>query len=333
MNPPAHWRRLLAAERRPDARVATLQVAATLGAFALAFPAPFLVARASYALALLLCVPAAALMVRLFILQHDCMHGSLFPSPRANVAVGYLLSLITLTPHHRWRATHLLHHARAGNLDQRAPDLDIYTMTAAEYRAAPPRRRLLYRLFRHRAVLIGLLPVLVFLVEHRFARGGPVRPRERRSVRFTNAGFALLLLLGHLTVGLPRFLSLYLPIAALASSAGVWLFYVQHHFAGSLWRPGARWSFLEAGLRSASFYDLPAPLAWWTAYIGYHHVHHLDPGIPNYRLRACHRAHPFLQGATRLTLLQTLRAPPADCWDEERGRMVALCEISRAQGG
>lgn len=325
---PADWRQLLSQYRRADNRVAGLQVATTLLAYGLCWGA-IVAARSRYALQLPLSVLAAALAVRLFILQHDCMHGSLFASQRVNVAVGYALSIFTLTPHHRWRTTHLLHHAHSSNLGQRAPDLDIYTMTVNEYRAAPRGRRLLYRIFRHRAVLIGILPALVFLIEHRFARGPRVRRTDRLSVYFTNLGFLLLLLAGHCALGLPRFLAAYLPMVLVASSAGMWLFYVQHHFQPGFWEHADKWSALAAGLRGSSFYDLPRPLSAWTAHIGYHHLHHLDPRIPNYRLRQCHQDHQFLHQAPRLTLGQSLRLAAGDCWDEASGRMVRFAEIDR----
>lgn len=325
---PPDYRRLLKDHRRPDARIALGQLASTLALAGLAFAAALAAQRVSWALSLACTVPLAGLVVRLFILQHDCMHGSLFPSAWANVLVGYLLSPITLTPHHRWRKTHLLHHAQSSNLDRRAPDLDIYTMTVEEYRAAPARRRLLYRLFRHPAILFGVLPFFVFTVEQRFARGGgEVAPIERFSVGLTTVAGLGVLALGHATIGLPRFLLVWVPMVVMSSGAGVWLFYKQHQFRGGVWRRERDWSFVEAALVGASFLDLPRVLAWCTASIGYHHVHHLDPLIPNYRLAGCHAAHGFLHAATRFTLAAALRDGAVDLWDEARGEMVTFAEL------
>lgn len=323
---PADIRRTVGAYRQSSTRIAVWQLVSTLILFAMAFSAALTLLAVSWALAVPCVILSALLVVRLFVLQHDAMHGSLFPQHRANVITGYALSLITVTPHHRWRAVHFLHHASAGNLDRRSTDLEIYTMTADEYRAASPWKRLGYRIYRYPLVLFGLMPFFVFNLAHRFTMPG-LRPIERFSVHFTNLGCLLVLALAHFTVGLPRFLLVYVPMSVIGSAVGVWLFYIQHHFRRSQWRPASTWSFVDAAIESTSVYDLPQVLAWFSANIGFHHVHHLDPRVPNYRLKECHEGVPVLQRAPRFTLSQSLNESPVDLWDQTRGQMIRITEL------
>lgn len=278
----------------------------------------------SYFITLALAVPAAGLLVRIFIFQHDCGHGSFFASRRANDLLGFFLGILTLTPYGYWRKTHALHHANSGNLDIRTFG-DIRILTVAEYRARKPWGRFLYRLYRHPFVLFGIGPPFQFLIKHRFPLDVPFTwKREWRSVMLTNIGIAVVATVVSLVVGVKTFLMVQLPISLIAGVAGVWLFYIQHQFEDTYWRRKQSWRFHEASLEGSSYYDLPAFLHWFTGNIGVHHVHHLSPRIPNYRLLACFRQIPEMQEVTRLTLWSSLRCAGYRLWDEERKQLVGF---------
>jgi omega-6 fatty acid desaturase (delta-12 desaturase) len=281
----------------------------------------------SYWLTLGLAVPGAGFTVRLFIIQHDCGHGSFFASRRANAVLGRLCSLVTFTPFANWRRQHAGHHAVWNNLDRRDSGADIYStcLTVSEYRALSPRRRFLYRLSRHPVLTGLLLPPLVFLLLYRIPFDTPKGwRRERLSVYTTNMGIALLLLALGMTLGFERVLLVQLPIMVTASIVGVWLFSVQHRFEETLWQRESEWNFAAASLRGSSFLKLPPILQWFTGNIGFHHIHHLNPRIPNYRLQNCHQAISEFQAVPSLGLWDALRAPFCALWDEERQRMVAF---------
>ena len=275
-----------------------------------------------YWLTVLLAVPAAGFLVRLFLIQHDCAHGSLFRSPLANDVLGCVIGLVTLTPFYYWRRLHLMHHAASGNLDRRGHG-DIKTLTVSEYRRRPLLRRLGYRLYRNPLVLFGVGPILYFGIVQRFCTPRLTRcMRERASVYATNAGLLVLLTALWWTLGIQRLLLLGVPVFVLASSAGVWLFYVQHQFEEAYWETGESWGYAEAAMRGSSYYVLPKLLEWLTCHIGLHHIHHLRPRIPNYRLQQCLNENPTLQQANRLTFRQSLRCASLKLWDEELKGLV-----------
>lgn len=275
-------------------------------------------------LGMLLSPVGAVLLVRLFMFQHDCGHGSFFQRRWANELLGWVLGVLTLTPYVAWRAEHATHHASMGNLDRRGIG-DVTTLTLSEYLALPKWRRLGYRLYRHPLVLFGIGPIWLFFISNRIPAGNPWRRwRAWLSVLGTNAGLAALLVTLLLTLGPAALLLGCLPVALLAATIGVWLFYVQHQFPTTYWEPNSRWDFYEAALRGASFYDLPRPLHWLTGNIGFHHIHHLSPRIPNYRLRECQEANPVLQTAPRLSLWTSLKCVNLALWDTERGSLISF---------
>ncbi|WP_247879759.1 fatty acid desaturase [Azospirillum sp. TSA6c] len=279
----------------------------------------------SYAVTLLLSIPAAGLLVRIFIIQHDCGHGAFFRSRRANDAVGTLCGVMTLTPYANWRRQHAGHHANWNNLDRRNSGYDIYSscLTLSEYNALGHRERLLHRLLRHPAVALILLPPLVFLVLYRFPFDTPSDWRkERLSVHATNLMIVVVLLGLAAWLGVSTVLLVQLPITILAAIAGVWLFSVQHRFEHTLWVRQRQWNPELVALRGSSYLRLPAILKWFTGNIGFHHIHHLNPRIPNYRLEECHRRFPVLQTVPALSLGTALSGIRLWLWDEAHGKLV-----------
>jgi omega-6 fatty acid desaturase (delta-12 desaturase) len=285
----------------------------------------------SYWLSLLFAVPAAGFLVRLFMIQHDCGHGSFFRKPLANHWVGRVIGVLTLTPYDFWQRTHAMHHAGSGNLDRRGFG-DIDTLTVREYQALGFRGRLRYRLYRHPAVMFGIGPAYLFVFRHRLPIGlmrsgwGPWL-----SAMATNLSIALVVAVLIWLIGVKAFLLVHLPIMLLAASIGVWLFYVQHQFEGTTWDHNADWSRPEAALHGSSYYDLPGPLRWFTANIGMHHVHHLCSRIPSYRLPQALRDHPELRSIGRLTIWRSIRCVRLVLWDETRRKLVSFRE-ARTQG-
>ncbi len=318
----------LAQFQGPELRRSIVQLASTLLAYALTVTGMYIVLQTSVLLTLALSIPAAGLVVRLFIIQHDCGHGSYFRSPRANGIVGLLCSIVTLTPYANWRRQHAGHHAVWNNLDQRHGGADIYSacLTLQEYLALSPGWRQCYRITRHPAVAQLILPPLVFLLLFRFPWDAPRTWRkERRGVLFTNLALAAMFLGLAVLLGWKQVLLVQLPVMVLASIAGVWLFSVQHRFEDSEWLRQEQWTPLRAALNGSSYLRLPRILQWFTGNIGFHHVHHLMPRVPNYRLQACHEALLALGGTVRtLTLAGALRAPSFALWDEAHGRMIAF---------
>lgn len=280
--------------------------------------------RSSSYLATVLLVPlAAGFLLRLFVLAHDCGHGSFFRSKRANSIVGSLLGVLTFTPYHRWRKHHAIHHATNGDLDRRGSG-DVHMLTVREYAQLSPRQQFAYRVHRHPLVLFGIGPLIYFVVLQRFVWEPREWKLERRSVHWTNLGIAACIAGMCWWVGPWTFLAVELPIVTLASSAGVWLFYVQHHYEATYWRRRSEWGFVAASLHGSSYYCLPRVLQWITANIGLHHIHHLDSQIPNYRLQECLDRNPALRGLGRLTLWESLGCAVLKLWDEDAGRMVPL---------
>jgi omega-6 fatty acid desaturase (delta-12 desaturase) len=318
-------RKTIADYARPDTRRAVLQLLNT------ALPFCALVGAMLYAIelgawwAICLALPAAALLVRLFMIQHDCGHGSFLRSRRANDMVGRVIGVLTLTPYAYWRKSHAVHHATSGNLDRRGTG-DVTTLTVDEFRSLGRGRRLAYRLYRHPLVLFGLGPFYLFVLRHRIPVTNPVRdPKSWISILGTNAAIAAFVV----ALGPVPVLIGYLPVLLAAASIGVWLFYVQHQFEGTYWARQGSWEFHDAALEGCSYYDLPRPLHWMTANIGFHHLHHFCSAIPNYRLRDCFERHPELQRARRLTLLASLRAATLALWDEQQRKLVSFREAAR----
>lgn len=309
---------------RPNWQSGALQLMTSFGPFLAACIAAYLVYPISPLLSGALAVPAGVLLVRVFIVQHDCGHSSFFASRRANALTGRLCSLITLTPFANWGRQHGQHHASWNNLD-RTGGSDIYSacLTVREYRALSRRRRLLYRLPRHPLVANILLPPLVFLLLYRVPFDTPrAWVRERWSVHLTNLALAAMFALLVTLVGWRQVLTVHLPMMTVSSILGVWLFSLQHRFDTARWTTKEEWNFVQAALAGASWFGLPRVLHWLTGNIGFHHVHHLNPRVPNYRLSAAHDAVQALHPVQPLSLRRGLAAPWLTLWDEAGGRLV-----------
>jgi omega-6 fatty acid desaturase (delta-12 desaturase) len=286
--------------------------------------------RAGYWIGAAFSIPAGAFLLRLFLIQHDCGHGSFFRTRRANTWTGRLLGVLTITPYEFWRRTHAHHHAGTGNLDRRGLG-DIDTLTVTEYRGLPAFRRWTYRLYRHPLVLFGIGPTYQFVLRHRFPAGLTRDGWQPWASTFgTNAAIGLLWVALMLLVGVGPFMLVQLPMTLVAATAGMWLFYVQHQFRSTTWERSEAWSFRTAALEGSSYYDLPPPLRWITANIGVHHVHHLCSTIPFYRMRGVLRAFPELTKLGRLGLRDSLGTVRLTLWDEAAGSMVSFKEARAA---
>jgi omega-6 fatty acid desaturase (delta-12 desaturase) len=329
--PDADIRRVAAAFARPGTASGLLQLLTSFGPFLAGCAAMHLVLPVSPLLALALALPTGALVVRVFIVQHDCGHGSFLASRRANAAIGRLCSLVTLTPFANWSRQHGLHHARWNDLDRSGGGSDIYSscLTVRAYLARTPRQRWLYRLPRHPLIANLLLPPLVFVLLYRVPFDTPRGwMRERHSVHLTNVGLAAVFGTLVAVVGWRQVLAVHLPIMAVASILGVWLFTLQHRFEAARWTHAAEWNAVDAALAGASWLRLPRALHWLTGNIGFHHIHHLAPRVPNYRLKAAHAAVQQVRPVDGMSLADGWRAPWLTLWDEDRGRLVRFSEAA-----
>lgn len=275
-----------------------------------------------YWVTLLLAVPAGAFLVRLFILFHDCVHGSFFRRQGANTFFGYVIGVLVFTSFEDWRFAHLRHHATYANLDARGFG-DIWTMTLTEYETSPKKKQLQYRLYRNPFVMIGLGALFTFLLANRLPTR-EVKRKQRMSVLFTNLLIIAVILVADRFIGWHTYLSIQLPVFWFAGAAGVWLFYVQHQFPGGYWARKGDWEPLRAAMEGSSFYKMPAILRWFSSSIGYHHVHHLSPRIPNYHLKSCYDAVPALQAKAPLTINKSISCLYLKVWDEKLQKMVAF---------
>jgi len=314
------WRDIVAKYQKPAVWRGVWQLVNTLIPYAALWFLMYLLLPISFWLALPLAPLAGLFLIRIFIIFHDCGHGSFFPSREANGIVGFLTGVLAWTPYRQWAREHAIHHATSGDLDRRGTG-DVWTLTVQEYLEASRWQRFAYRLARNPIILFGVAPLFVFLIKHRF-NGPKAGPRERRSVAWTNLGILAVGAGLSLLFGLGPYLALQLIIIAVAGAAGMWLFYVQHQFEDAHWERGAGWDYGEAALKGSSFYKLPKVLQWFSGNIGFHHIHHLSPSIPNYHLEKCHRSEPLFQAVKPVTLFSSLKSLTFRLWDEPRRRFV-----------
>lgn len=322
--PPIRWQTLVARYAMPDRWRSLWQMANSILPFILLWAVMIFSLRVGYWLTLLLAVPTAGFMVRMFIIFHDCSHGSFFKDHRANELVGSLLGLPLLTPYYQWKHDHAIHHATASDLDRRGTG-DVLTLTVREYLVLPWYKKFGYRVLRNPLILFTVGSFIDFVVLQRFATPTAGK-RERTSVLWTNVALAAVVIILIRVVGWQAFLLVEVPILLIATSAGVWLFYVQHNFDGTYWARHEQWEFFKAGVTGSSFYKLPGILNWFTGNIGYHHIHHLSPKIPNYKLPWAYKENPLFQ-IPPLTIVHSLKSLGYRLWDEERQKLVGFSSL------
>lgn len=323
------WRTVVSNYHHSDLWRSVWQVANTFIPYVILWYVMYRSLEISYWITLALSLPAAGLLIRIFVIFHDCGHGSFFKSQKANDILGFISGVLTLTPYYGWRHEHAVHHATAGDLDRRGVG-DIRTLTVKEYLALPLKDRLKYRLYRHPLVMFFIGPLFLFLIWQRFPPkvGGK---RERHSVYWTNLALAGILVVMSVTIGIKAFVLIELPMVVISSAAGVWLFYVQHQYEGVYWERHEDWDYVSVALQGSSFYKLPRVLQWFTGNIGYHHVHHLSPRIPNYYLEKCHNENPMFHDVKSITLKESLKSLSFRLWDEERHQLVGFDHLKRLQ--
>lgn len=311
-----------------DAKTSKLQIFNTLIPLIALWCAGYASLSVSYWLALPFLVTASGFLIRAFILFHDCCHGSFFASKRANDVLGTILGVLTHVPYRQWKNSHARHHATSGNLDKRGVG-DIWILTVDEYAAASAWRKLAYRLYRNPLVMFGLGPIYVFLVQYRFNVKG-ARRKERYNTYLTNALIAALHASMIWAIGWQDYVLVQGPVFFVSGMLGIWLFYVQHQFEDSYFENEAEWSYVQAAVEGSSYYKLPRVLQWITGNIGFHHVHHLNPKVPNYNLEKAHDATPPLQHAATITLGTSLQSLRFRLWDEKGKTFVGYRSIGRS---
>ena len=323
------WKSLAAKYQTPAAWKSGWQLANSLIPFLILWYLMVLSLETGYWLTLLLSIPAAGFTVRLFIIQHDCGHGSFFKSRKANDWVGTVCSLFTWTPYRYWQKSHAIHHANAGNLEHRGIG-DIYTMTVNEYLQQSRWGKFKYRIYRHPFFLFVIGATLLFVILYRVPfSGAKAMQKVRSSVYWTD--LALVVVIGGLSwlIGWQAVLLIEAPIIIIAATAGAWLFFVQHQFEDAYWAGDDSWDYTLAALQGSSYYKLPKILQWFTGNIGFHHIHHLSPRIPNYQLQKCHDENPMFQNTVVLTLRSSLKSTFLSLWDEEQKKLISFNQLKQ----
>lgn len=331
-NPYEGWQALIKKYQQPDTKKAVWQVINSYGGLFLGWILMYLSLSVGYWLTLLLALPTAGFVVRIFIIQHDCGHGSFLKSRRVNDTLGMICGAFTFTSYRLWRHQHAVHHAHHAELEERGTG-DVWTMTVDEYFAASGWVRMAYRVMRNPFFLFGLAPTANFILLQRwplgYKKGWPVR--EWLSVWWTNLAIGLLLAGAILLVGWQAVLMIQLPVLMVASTVGTWLFYVQHQFERTYWEHTPVWDYTLAALEGSSYYQLPKVLQWFTGNIGFHHIHHLSPRIPNYKLPTVHAENPLFQQVVHLTLRSSLATVWLALWDENKHQLVTFRQALQGQ--
>lgn len=325
----AYYNELVAPYVGPDTRRSVIQLLVTVGGFVGLWYAMLRSLEVSYALTLLLAAPTAGFLARMFMIQHDLGHGSLFRSRRVSAWIGHVIGALTLLPYDYWRRTHAHHHAHSGDLDARGFG-DVETFTVDEYLALPSGERLKYRVYRHPLVMFGIGALWHFVLKQRYPWEVPRSWKKAwRSVWLTNLSIAVAVTLMVMTIGWQALVLVHGPVVVLTCAVGVWLFYIQHQFEDTYWEHNPEWDFYDAALEGSSHLVLPAPLQWMTASIGLHHLHHLSPRIPNYRLQECLDDNPELEAGTRVTIATSLALTRLHLWDPEAERLISFRELRK----
>lgn len=316
------WQKAVVKYQNADMRRSLWQMLNSIAPYFILWYLAYRSLTVSYWLTLFFAVIAALFVLRIFIIFHDCGHGSFFKSKRANDIVGVLTGIITFTPYYAWRHSHAVHHATAGDLDRRGIG-DVWTLTYDEYKTMPLAKRIFYRIYRNPFVIFVIGPTIDFVVLQRLPMvNSSEKAREKNSVTHTNLILLGIFLGMGFTIGFREYILVQLPIIAVASSLGVWLFYVQHQYENVYWERHENWDFATAALYGSSYYKLPKIMQWFTGNIGFHHIHHLSPRIPNYQLEACHNENEIFHDIEPLTLRTSLKSLRVRLWDEDRHHMI-----------
>lgn len=317
-----NWMDVVSKYNYPDTWKSTWQLINSIIPLLGIFVLMYLALDVSYWLTLALVIPATGFMVRVFIIFHDCGHRSFFKSARANYVTGFFLGLFTFTGVNKWQRSHNAHHATVGNLDKRGVG-DVQTMTVEEFKSASKGRRIFYKMYRHPLLLLGIGAPYLFILQNRlFAKNTDWK--EKRNVLLTSFVLAVIITGISLLIGFKSFVLIYLPILYVSSILGTWLFYMQHQFEGVHWYRQSEWDYPTVALQGSSFYKLPRILQWFSGNIGFHHVHHLSPRIPNYKLEQCHRENELFANIKPIGILESMKSLKLRVWDEEGGKLVSF---------
>lgn len=321
------WKSAVAEFQKANPAKASWQLLNTIGPYVAVWILLYFVIQISWWLAIPLGLLGSALFVRLFIIFHDCGHGSFFRSKRSNDIWGCVTGLLTLTPYHHWRWEHGIHHASNGHLDRRGVG-DIWTMTVEEYLGSTRWKRHTYRLVRNPLILFVIAPLYLFLIQHRFPLP-TAKPEVKASVWITNLAI-IAFAFGMISIfGILPYLILQLGMLAVAGTCGVWLFYVQHQFEDTYWESGQDWSYVDAALEGSSYYKLPKVLQWFSGNIGFHHIHHLSAKIPNYHLERCHYSNEMFRKIPPLTFRNSLKTINYRLWDPKSSKLISFSQLKR----
>ncbi len=321
----SNWKKLVSHYREPSASKAWGQIINTILLYAALWVGMFFAVKISWWLVAPLMLIAGGLLVRVFIIFHDCGHGSFFKSKKANDVTGFIAGLLTFTPYMHWRWEHAVHHASSGDLDRRGMG-DIWTLTVDEYLASSKKTRILYRISRNPVIMFLIAPVLLLVVYQRFADRN-AKPRERQSVWWMNVAIVGMVVGMAAIFGIKNYLIMQIGVSMVAGGAGVWLFYVQHQFEDMVWERREGWDFAVAAMKGSSYYKLPRILQWFSGNIGFHHIHHLSPKIPNYYLQKCHESHDLFSAVPPVTLINSLKTIGLKLWVEKNRKLVGFRDI------
>jgi acyl-lipid omega-6 desaturase (Delta-12 desaturase) len=319
------WIKIVSRYNKPDPVKSWFQLANSVGPYIILWVLMVKSLEISYWLTLFLSVFAAGFLVRIFIIFHDCGHGSFFKSKRLNIITGIITGFIVFTPYHKWHHDHNIHHQTVGNLDKRGTG-DVRTLTVSEYLKLSKWQRFSYRFYRHPIFLFGVAPILLFTIQHRFTKKN-MSGKQKLYVHLTNLALVAVIGLLILLIGWKSFLFIQLPVLYIASVHGVWLFYVQHQFRNVLWTDTENWDYKTVALKGSSLFRLPKILNWFTGNIGYHHIHHLSPMIPNYNLKKCHIENPIFMETKPITFLTAFESLLLRLWDEKKQMLIRFNEI------
>jgi acyl-lipid omega-6 desaturase (Delta-12 desaturase) len=322
------WEKIIMKYNQPDNRKSIWQICNSFIPYVGIWVLMYFSLSLPYWTTLLLAILAAGFMIRLFIIFHDCGHGSFFRSKKINDIVGNIIGVLVFTPYSPWHYSHKLHHSTAGNLAKRGQG-DVWTMTVEEYKNAPKGERTYYNLYRNPWIMFTIGALLMMFVKNRFT-SKKMSKSDKQNVYFTNIMLVAIVAVMSLLIGFTNYLIIQLPIVLISHSAGIWLFYVQHQFDDVYWDDGLKWDYKSAAMEGSSFLKLPIVLQWFTGNIGFHHIHHLSPRIPNYNLARCHYENELFREIRPLTIKSSIKTLKLRLWDDISGRMISFRQLSSA---